>query len=424
MEQEYNIRKGIVYLRRYADKHGFCLHRLSDVEFAGWVAAQLAAHSNDPLLAQRCKVRDLKKMHRHDLERLQKKLALAQADYATCKSKERLDSLPYLIANARKAIAGLEQAMHERQGEKRLACAAKLEEFRQNVQALQNEYDALWHSTPEKQALEKAEQELRAFQESIGLIREESLVAELARQQGQHAEAHGDLFEKNVYMVLQQEIVPALARRSIHQGEDWEKIAPRIHLLAKVTLGCARAELDYVVVWRPHEEPDAPVEVLAVVEVKRNPNDIADGFCQRQENLAWFCGDAAGYDPAIYRTRIFKLGHFDRPAKHEQNGMAFVFTRESFRRFQRDRETGYFVDHLFFITRQRTLLGMSGGDYAKFLYHVATDSEFALESPVYLAKLQQWLVEQIPCFQTVDVFRLYAKHRAWGDQFLVLEKQH
>lgn len=421
MDAGTKIGKGIACLRRYAVQHGFCLRELTDSEFSAWVTEELARRSNDPLLAQRGKVRDLKKKHWNTLVPLQRNLELAQANYAACKSRERLEQLVFLCHNTEKAIAGLTQALQERQGEKRQACESKLQEFSQKLQAYQAEHEALWQATPEKQALVQAEQELASFQNAIGLTREELLAEDLARRQGQHAESRGDLFEKEVSLVLEKEILPALARRSVRKGEDWDKIAPRLHVLSKVTLGCARAELDYVIVWRPEDDSDAPVEILAIVEVKRNINDVADGFAQRQENLAWFCGERTGYDPALYRTNFFKLGHFDRPACHEENGEKFVFTSSSFRRLQRDRETGYFVDRLCFITRRRPLQGMSGGDYSRFLYHLATDINFDMQDPTYVARLRQWLAETIPILQTVDVVRLYAKHRAWGEQFLILD---
>src|SRR5213076_407562 len=53
------------------------------------------------------------------------------------------------------------------------------------------------------------------------------------------------------------------------------------HILRTVRLGAAGVELDQVLVRRTGGS-DEPVEVLAVVEVKRNINDLAHGFRRRQ----------------------------------------------------------------------------------------------------------------------------------------------
>ena len=78
-----------------------------------------------------------------------------------------------------------------------------------------------------------------------------------------------------------------------------------------VTLGAAGTELDQVIVRLP-SRAERPVEVLAVVEVKRNLNDLAHGFRRRQDDLAWLTGHTANYDPRRYRTRQFPTGHFDK----------------------------------------------------------------------------------------------------------------
>ena len=104
---------------------------------------------------------------------------------------------------------------------------------------------------------------------------------------------------------------------------------------------------------------NAPVEVLAVVEAKRNINDLGHGFLRRQIDLAWLTGDRAAYDPAEHRTGVFDAGHFDRPAAHWQDGRAFVFAPGSFSRFARD-DSGHFRDGLWLVTRAGPVWGLSG----------------------------------------------------------------
>ena len=54
------------------------------------------------------------------------------------------------------------------------------------------------------------------------------------------------------------------------------------------------------------------VEVMAVFEFKRNPDDVARGFHSRQMTLAWLAGDEASYDPREWANRRHPSGHFRR----------------------------------------------------------------------------------------------------------------
>jgi len=55
------------------------------------------------------------------------------------------------------------------------------------------------------------------------------------------------------------------------------------------------------------------MEVLAVVEMKRNPDDVGDAFLSYQSSLSWLAGLKHLYDPAIWKTKAYPKGHFNRP---------------------------------------------------------------------------------------------------------------
>src|SRR5262249_14103426 len=151
----------------------------------------------------------------------------------------------------------------------------------------QEERAALLASSPEHQALLRVTAELNELRTAVGLDREEARLEELTRQQGRHTGRAGASFEELALELTRSRIAPGLLPR----GEE----APGgLRVLRGVTLGAARTEFDQLVV-RPRG--DQPVQVLAVVEVKRNVNDLAHGFRLRQENLAWLTGDVAHYDP-------------------------------------------------------------------------------------------------------------------------------
>src|SRR5262249_2114226 len=178
-------------------------------------------------------------------------------------------------------------------------------------------------------------------------------------------------------------------------------------------------EFDQLVVRRP--PGGRPVEVLAVVEAKRNINDLAHGFCRRQEDLAWLAGDGAGYDPQAYRTRHFPSGHFDRAAAHEQDGESFVFAPGSFRRIRRDAATGRFLHRLYFITPAGPLWGVSTAALARIAHHVAGDGGWDPDDDAYLQRLLAWCRALAQPVETPDVLRLYAATPRRGRQVLVAD---
>jgi len=160
--------------------------------------------------------------------------------------------------------------------------------------------------------------------------------------------------------------------------------------------------------------------VLALVEAKRNPNDLGHGFRRRQENLAWLTGDEAGYDPAAYRTRRFPSGHFDRAAVHERDGERHVLSRESFRRFARDPGTGMFLDHLYLVTRPGAVWGLGAAALSRIAHRVATDERWEPESDAYLRRLLRWCRSLAHEVETPDVLRLYAAGEARARQLLLV----
>src|SRR5690606_30641371 len=159
-------------------------------------------------------------------------------------------------------------------------------------------------------------------------------------------------------------------------------------ILTSVTLGAARMELDQVVVQVPAQKGEA-VLVLAVVETKRNLNDLAHGFRQRQENLAWLTGTTPGYDPALYRTRSFPTGHFDLEDHYREYHQNYLSRPAAFRTSQSE-ANGYFLERLYFIARPGLLCGGSSVGLSLIQYRIATDTHWPPESEEDLKTYLAW----------------------------------
>eukprot|EP00958_Prasinococcus_capsulatus_P015284 scaffold1628_cov407-Prasinococcus_capsulatus_cf.AAC.11 len=143
-------------------------------------------------------------------------------------------------------------------------------------------------------------------------------------------------------------------------------------------------------------EPYA-VEVLAVVEVKRNANDIAKSYEVHARNLAWLNGETREYDPVEFRTMQYASGHFDRAFVHTDaaTGAIYVFSKASFsefrgaamlRRVSLDRVLSSELCHVLtlrdcvqmhFITRDGKLTGMSSGTVRWLSHMLATSLQLA-----------------------------------------------
>ncbi len=410
MDPSTHVSRGVRALRRLLRTQCLDVRDLTPDTFRTWLDRHLARWRRDPVFVQRVRIRDVRRANPQlrDLEREVRQAARAEA---AAPNAQRLARLARELADTGKAVAGLTAALARSAADRRRAVRDKLAAFQRRRQALEAERAALVASTPEHRALLAARDDLRRFRASISIDTEEDWLRRLLTEQGRRSGRGGTSFEQTAWELAERLVVPEVVRGNAGAG---------VRVLRGVTLGAARTELDQAVV-RPPRRAGRPVDVLAIVEVKRNINDVAHGFRQRQADLAWLTGDAGSYDPASYRTRNFRTGHFDREATHTEQGEAFVFDRTSFARFHRDAATTLFVDRLYFITRAGPLWGMSAAAVARVGFRVATDERWAPESDEYLAHLLGWCHSLTHEAEAPDVLRLYASSRPWGRQVLLVD---
>jgi hypothetical protein len=375
------------------------LRALDPTGFRRWLSQHLERWQHDPIFNQRLRIRELRRAH-PDLRVLERRLRQVEAADAAAAEHPVLDRLAREIEGARKAVAGLTAAAGKATAAAAAPLQRKLANFQAKLGALEAQQEALVRASPARQQLLQTQVELQRLRAISGLEHEQQRLAELLRRAGQRSGGAGSRFERQALALTERHIVPGLAAD-----------AQALCIVGGVTLGAARTELDQLVVRRPPEEGQ-PVEVLALVEAKRNINDLAHGFCRRQENLAWLTGAADAYDPAQCRTQSFPSGHFDRPALHPYGDTRLIFTRDSFHRFRREPTSGWFLDGLYFITRPATLWGVSSAALARIAFRVATDMRWQWESDEYLADLLRWCQSLAQPLEAPDVLRAYAPQRA------------
>jgi hypothetical protein len=399
------VLRGSRALRRLLREQTFDLRRLDVEGFRRWLDAHLARWQDDPVFAQRVRVRDLRRDH-PELRRLEREERHAREADAASPEYDRLVRLERELAGTHRAVAGLSAALAGAAPEQRDALRRKLGAFGETRQRLEQEQETLTASSPPRQALRRLREELHRLRAAIGLDAEEARLEELQRQRGRRSGHSGASFEERAVALTRDFIVPDVVRRP---GDD------RLRLLRGVTLAAARVELDQLLV---RTRPGRPVEVLAVVEVKRNVNDLAHGFRLRRENLAWLTG-ARDYDPGAYRTARFRDGHFDREALHEQEGEIFRFDPTSFRRFRRDETPDGVPGRLYFVTRPGSLWGVSTAALARIQARVADDERWQPGSGAYLGRLLDWCRSLAEPVESPDVLDLYASTPRRGRQVLL-----
>jgi hypothetical protein len=371
----------------------FDLRTLDLAGFRRWLEILLARWQTDPVFAQRVLIRELRRAHPQLRERELARCEAEAADAAT-PTGVRLRTIERKMYNADRAIAGLTAALAQASDDEALALGAKREAFRARRQALESEREAVTAASQERQLLLRVSAELECLRVATGLDFEEARLADLRRQHGQAAGRAGSAFEKAALDITRQHILPDLP------GDD-------LQLLHGVRLGAAGVELDQVVVRQP-DGPENPVEVLAIVEAKRNINDLAHGFLRRQIDLAWLTGDTGRYDPSAHRTGHFTTGHFDRSAVHWQDSSAFVFAPGSFRHFARDAVSGHFLNGVYLVSRAGPIVGLSSAARHRIAARVASDSAWDLSNDEYVGRLFNWCRLLAKEVETPDVLQLFA----------------
>lgn len=378
-------------------------------EFRTWLHSQWEQKQYDLVFVKRCEIRDVQKQYRDTLRSLRVACKQRQQEFESSPHFQRLEQLQREQNGTRQAIAGLEAAFASHSGPKKQDIANKLQEFLQKQVTLEREEQECLQATPAKHQLDLAEQNLAEFKTKIGLSSLEEELETLKKTNASRSQTAGVRFEDRCKMLVENHIIPQLEQAGdIHDRQ-------RVHVLSRVTLGAADTELDNLVVQVP-ENPEEPVLVLALVEAKRNINDIASGFLMRQQNLGFLSGQPSLYDPEKHKTQLYREGRFNREFIHQEQGRSFVFASSSFRLFSVAPEVGYIMERLYFVSRNRSLWGLDSEEHSRLMYRISTDIDYNPESDEYLHLLLAWIRENSQPLQTRHILEMYTRKETWAQQ--------
>ena len=199
---------------------------------------------------------------------------------------------------------------------------------------------------------------LSGFMDEIGLTEVQSKQQRLNQQSGTMANTRGHAFEEVSLRLFASRCYPSLGE----PPAGWSR-----HMLSNLTLGLAKNEIDGVCVLQSDEEPSWHVVVEAVIECKRNPSDFASSFVGLSKLIAFFKQDTSHFDPAEFRNSHYPKGLFVSKS-HSQHGRTFIFEPSSFERFSFDAEHGHYVDHLYFLIGNRSIVRLNSA-IEKLLLH-------------------------------------------------------
>lgn len=394
--------RGVEPIRRLLRTKLHDLRAENPETFPGWIGRHLRAWAVDPVFQQRIRIREIRRNH-SELQALEQERHAARTDFEAAAEYQRHETLRRELAGAENAVAGLAHAVgksiDDDEGDR---LREKLGAYESMVAALGDQLASLREESPCWQRLHAIAARLAEVRADSGFDAETSRLAELHRSHGRSGGRSGVAFEAASADFVRSSLIPELQRK--YGASD-------LLLLNRVRLSTSRAEFDHLVV-RPRSDPLRPVTVLAAVESKRNPNDLAHGLRQRKENLDWFLGRSERYDPEEYRTSFFTEGHFDRPAVHVEDGRRYVFGRDSFAPFEedpfRDTSGAHLPRALYLVSRPSTLWGIGSGGLARIGHRVSSDMGFDLSATDYVSSLLEWARRLTHDLEAPDLLELLA----------------
>lgn len=281
------------------------------------------------------------------------------------------------IEHGEAAIKGISQALEKLDrpdDEKRTSLETKLQAAMEK-KLLNQEALIAFHESDDWIELQQVKESYQDFRNQTGLNDAELSIQVIQKKQAKNSHSLGFKFEEDAVRCAHHLIIPHLITHQAIGGDAL--LRSQIRVLTQVTLKAAQAELDVVIVRLPIHSED-PVKVLAIIEAKRNPDDVSSGFMIRQENIAWFSGDQSHYDLERYRNQTYSHGHFDQGIWHheKEDDTKYYFDPSSFSYFKRDVNSNYYLNRMYFVTMRRRLSDLPSDQKGLLQHYLSTDHRF------------------------------------------------
>ena len=323
--------------------------------FADWLEDETFARiRSDEAFALRAYANGLRRRHAALLDPLLAAVADAEAAYDASDDAARIRAAATDVERANAAVAGIRRFLDDppraeaeattKNDAKRLATRAKLDAVLARLPIAERHLNDVRASSEIHRARADTRAALAEAREAVGLADAEAAAAEASRIFGGDVVDKGKSFETTCEAIVRDFLHrdPNAFRSSSLDREEGD-----LWLLRNVTLGMAAGEIDLAVVRARRDDPSAfvdanprdgdgvrrragndttaegardasgpdsesapAVDVLAIVECKRNPDDVARGFHARQTTLGWLAG--SDYDPEDWRNTRHPTGHFAR----------------------------------------------------------------------------------------------------------------
>lgn len=189
------------------------------------------------------------------------------------------------------------------------------------------------------------------------------------------------------------------------------------HILRNLTLSLAANEIDLMCVLVDTRDRSQPVLVEAIAECKSNPDDIARSFVRFTPLLAFFRGELDKYNTEDFRNSRYPKGIF-RKCVHKELSVAYNFSPESFKLFEFDEASNYFVERVHLLTHRRKAISRLPFKieqiFASRLYrtlHIDENDIDAIPDDVFLS----WKTENFP-----DILPILQLFRRFPHQYLII----
>lgn len=242
-------------------------------------------------------------MHKNDILAYQQEIERFQQEFQLSQNFERIMFLERRLFSTKKAIENIEKFLNETiiKYPKAISKQEKVLEIlpskKLELDEITLELEMLKQSTPSFGQYMEVVQQLKDFYSKVGLFVAEEKSMNGISSGGRSRNSRGKIFENLAERVLREYLVPYLSSMYRVLPEDI-LILRNVRIGASVLRGTT-AEIDCLICTRG-ELPEDSIrvkargswcKVLAVIEVKRNADDVGDVFCRYQKTLNWLCGN-------------------------------------------------------------------------------------------------------------------------------------